>query len=120
MGYIYNIELSSALFTDLLWYLEKAAKNENDFGILCDIVHAIDYLEEEKIRSSGYESAETKRWFEQEKMFEEGGITDPTKMELFSKITSVLSKYRTDEVIELSPKDEFHLVCDIINKIEEE
>ena len=114
-----TLELSYYTFSNLIDFLEKVVQNTDNISELYDLVHLIDFLEEEKMRSEGRHSKETKRWFEQERLFRQEDVEkDPQMVFLFSKISGVFDRYYEDELLpEMTPQDEFHLIYDIMDAI---
>lgn len=120
MGSTITLEMTTTTFSDIIWYIELAIKSQNDTSDIIDMVHTIDFLEEERMRSSSKDNEYFIRSMEMDKLFSGEKQMDIDKMELFLKISSVLHDYYDNEIIEkISPQDEFYFIYEIIEKIQE-
>lgn len=120
MGSTITLEMSSTTFSDIIWYIELAMKNESNTTDIIDMVHTIDFLEEERMRSSSKDNEYFRRSMEMDKLFSGEKQMDIDKMELFLKISFVLHDYYDNEIInKISPQDEFYFIYEIIEKIQE-
>lgn len=112
MSTYYDISLSHRVFNEILEAIETATKVTGNFEEIYELVHLYDYLEEEMERSREKFNEETKRWIEQQELFNEKNFD---AVFLFNKIKSVLREYEID----LDAEDEFHLICDISEVLKE-
>lgn len=120
MGSTITLEMSPTTFSDIIWYIELAIKSQNDTNDIIDMVHTIDFLEEERMRSSSKDNEYFRRSMEMDKLFSGEKQMDIDKMELFLKISFVLHDYYDNEIInKMSPQDEFYFIYEIIEKIQE-
>ena len=102
----YNIYLSNNIFNEILSAIETAVNHTDDFDEVYELIHLYDYLEDEMEESKDRHEEDTKRYFEQQRLFTENKLDN---IFLFHKIKSVLGNYGFD----LDAETEFHLVCDL-------
>ena len=117
MSYYVTLELSNNTYTNLIDWLTlwtpKAVENYNEME---ELVHLVDFLEEEYQRDSGKQSKELKEWSERQKFFE-GDHKNPKYYFNFDKVDKIFKEYEENCMLEwkISDQDKFHLICEIID-----
>lgn len=108
----YEIYLSNNIFNEILSAIETAVNHTDDFDTAYELIHLYDYLEDEIMESKNRHEEDTKRYFEQQRLFTEN---KPDDIFLFHKIKAVLRDYDLD----LDAETEFHLICDLSEVLKE-
>ena len=113
MSTYYDISLSYYKYNELLDVIETAVKHANGFDKVYELIHLYDYLESEMERSIAKYNTETRRYLEQQQLFNEDNIDNIFH---FNKIKEILEKYD----LKLDIEEEFYLICELSNIIKEE
>ena len=121
------------LFDEIINGLREYSTQLDNYYDMESVVHLIDYLFEEYFKSMEKQDKEYKEWQEYEKLFLErfenpefrdndGNINEKGMYEYknFNKVNKVLEDYKEGGTLDiLDEKQQFFLVLDILNAMEE-
>ena len=113
MSYYYHLSLSHRVCNEILEAIETAVEHTSSFDEIYGFVHLYEHIEEEMSESATKQNKELQRWVAQQKLFEDRKVDDILK---FHKIKAVLEKYD----VEIGVEDEFHMICDLSEVIQDE
>ena len=108
-----NIELSENNYVQVIDVLESALTHQDTPYDIIDLVHLIDYIEEEHERDKTKQNKEYQRWMKQQDLMRENNKPNP---ELFLKIQSILDEYELDFNF---TETQFHCICDLVELFDE-
>lgn len=69
MSHYINLEINHTTFSELCDVVETAAKHAEDFDEIQDLVHLLDFLEEEYDRDLDKQNSDLKAWWIHEELF---------------------------------------------------
>lgn len=109
-----TLEMSYITYSNLCDAVEKAATHAEDFDDICELVHLVDFLEEEYERDRGKQNLDYKIWKLHEELFRNKELYH---YEFFYSVKEVFDDYEDRLLLEwnISEQDKFHLICELID-----
>lgn len=120
MGHYVVLEMNYSTYNNMVdWLAYRASKDVKDYSDMYELVHLVDFLEEEYERDSAKQSKDTRRWMEHEEMFRDQDKLKKKYYMNFGSIDSVFDDYEDRALLkwDICEQDRFHLICDIIDKL---
>ena len=132
MSQYITLKLSMAMYQEIISTLQNYCSKLDNYEDMGDIVHLIDYLEEEYQQGIAKQNREFIEWQEYEKLFKErfnneefrgtdGNLNKQAIHEYvnFNKVNEVLEDYKEGGSLNiLDNKQQFFLVLDLINSMD--
>ena len=114
MSQIVNLEMSYTTYSRLCDAVEKAATYEEDFYEIQEMVHLVDFLEEEYERDCRKQNMDFKTWQLHEELFRNKEIYHH---EYFYDVKNIFDEYEDNLLLEwnITEQDKFHLICELID-----
>lgn len=122
MSQYVTLEMNYSTYNNLLdWLILEASKNINSYDEMDELVHLVNFLEEEYERDCGRRNKEYHRWIEIESLFEDK-YEDAKYYLNYTKVDNILKEYEEDDSLEIkiSDRDKFHMICEIIDALVKE
>lgn len=119
MSQYVNLEMSYTTFQELCDAVEEAATHADGFYDIQELVHLVDFLEEEYERDRSNQNQDYETWKLHEELFRNKEIYHH---EYFYKIEEIFDDYEDRELLEwnISEQDKFHLICELIDVFKKE
>ena len=113
------LEMNYNTFLKLCDAVEKAAENTKNFDDIQEIVHLVDFLEDEYERDSRKQNLDYQTWKLHEELFRNKEIYHH---HYFYNVSIVFEDYEDRESLKwnISEQDKFHLICELIDVFKKE
>ena len=114
MSQYVNLEMNYTTFCELCDAVRTAAIHTEGYENIEDLVHLVDFLEEEYERDSNKQSLDYETWKLHEELFQNKEIYHH---EYFYKVENVLDEYAKDSLYkwDIPEREKFHLICNLID-----
>ena len=114
-----NLEMSHYTYQKLCDAVERAAEHSKSFDDIRDLVHLVDFLEEEHERDDRKQNFDYQTWKLHEELFRNKEIYHH---QYFYNVSRVFEDYEDRELLKwnISEQDKFHLICELIDVFEKE
>lgn len=114
MSHYVNLEMPYSTYLNLCDAVEEAATHADDFNGIQELVHLVDFLEDEYERDSARQNLDYKTWELHEELFRNKEIYHH---QYFYPINEVFDDYEERKLLEMniSEQDKFHLICELID-----
>lgn len=109
-----NLDMTYTIYSKLCDAVEEATTYAEGFWEIQELVHLVDFLEEEYERDRTKKNLNYETWRMHEELFRNKEIYH---REYFYPVRSVIEKYENKGLLELniSEQDKFHLICELID-----
>ena len=109
-----NLEMTYTTYLNLCDAVENAATHAKEFDEIHELVHLVDFLEDEYLRDSAKRNMDLKTWKLHEELFKNKKIYHH---EYFYDVEKVFEDYEDKELLnwDISESDKFHLICELID-----
>ncbi|MDO5859607.1 hypothetical protein [Methanobrevibacter sp.] len=114
MSHYVNLEIRYSTYLNLCNAVEETATHAEDFNEIQELVHLVDFLEDEYERDRARQNLDFKTWQLHEELFQNKEIYHH---QYFYPISEVLDDYEERKLLEMniSEQDKFHLICELID-----
>lgn len=114
-----NLEMSHYTYQELCDAVERAVEHSKSFDDIRDLVHLVDFLEEEHERDDRKQNLDYQTWKLHEELFRNKEIYHH---QYFYNVSRVFEDYEDRELLKwnISEQDKFHLICELIDVFEKE
>jgi hypothetical protein len=111
--------MSHYTYQELCDAVERAAEHSKSFDDIRDLVHLVDFLEEEHERDDRKQNLDYQTWKLHEELFRNKEIYHH---QYFYNVSRVFEDYEDRELLKwnISEQDKFHLICELIDVFEKE
>jgi hypothetical protein len=108
------LEMGYRTYRELCEAVEKAAEYADGFEEMQDLVHLVDFLDDEYGRDRSKQDSDYKTWKLHEELFRNEEIYH---QEYFYDVNDVFKDNEENGLLEwnISEQDRFHLICEIID-----
>ena len=109
-----NLEMPYSTYLELCFAVEKATTHTEGFNEIQELVHLVDFLEEEYERDLEKQNCDYKTWRMHEELFRNKELYHH---EYFYRIKDIFDDYVDRALLEwnISEQDKFHLICELID-----
>ncbi len=109
-----NLEMPYSTFLELCDAVENAATHADGFNQIQELVHLVDFLEDEYQRDCARQTIDYETWKLHEELFQN---KEMHHHQYFYPVERVLEDYEDRNLLKwtISERDKFHLICELID-----
>lgn len=109
-----NLEMTYTTYLNLCDAVENAATHCEKFDEIQELVHLVEYLEDEYNRDSVKKNRDLNTWLLHEELFKNKKLYHH---EYFYNVEEVFDDYEDKNLLkwDISESDKFHLICELID-----
>lgn len=114
MAQYVNLEMNYSTYLELCFAVEKATIHTESFNEIQELVHLVDFLDEEYERNRVKQNQNYKTWKLHEELFRDKELYHH---EYFYRIKEIFDDYVDRALLDwnISKQDKFHLICELID-----